>query len=109
MTVVVDHARRRIIWAGKGRSTEALKAFFEVLTEKQRSTIQHVTMDMSHSYRKAVKECLPQAKIVFDRFHVQMLASDAVDTVRREQLKELRGTPEGKSLFRSRFAVLKRP
>ena len=109
MTVVVDHARRRIIWAGKGRSTEALKAFFEGLTEKQRSTIQHVTMDMFHSYRRAVEECLPRAKIVFDRFHVQMLASDAVDTVRREQLKDLRGTPEGKSLFRSRFAVLKRP
>jgi transposase len=47
--------------------------------------------------------------VVFDRFHVQRLASDAVDAVRREQLRELRGTPEGKELFRSRFALWKNP
>lgn len=47
--------------------------------------------------------------IVFDRFHVQRLASDAHDTVRREPLRELRGSEAREELFRSRFALLKSP
>jgi len=46
---------------------------------------------------------------VFDRFHVQRLASDALDKVRRAQLREIRGTDEGTELFKSRFALLKNP
>ncbi len=64
---------------------------------------------MSAGYHKAIREHLPNAQVVFDRFHVQRLASDAFDAVRREELRELRGTPEGKDLFRSRFVVLKNP
>ena len=37
------------------------------------------------------------------------LASDAIDSVRREQLRELRGTREGRALFRMRFALWKNP
>ena len=66
-------------------------------------------MDMSRSYRRAVESRLPNAQIVFDRFHVQQLATDALDEVRREQLRALRGTAEGKELFNSRFALLKSP
>ena len=109
LTVVVDHARRRVIWVRKGKTTETLKAFFAELTEEQRASIECVTMDMAQSYQKAVREALPEARIVFDRFHVQALVSKALDTVRREQLRDVRGTPEGKELFGSRFAVLKSP
>ena len=66
-------------------------------------------MDMAGGYIKAVEERLPGVQIVFDRFHVQRLASDALDTVRREQLRELRGSESGRELFRSRFALLKNP
>ncbi len=31
LTVVVDHDRRRVVWAGKGRSAETLEAFFDRL------------------------------------------------------------------------------
>ena len=48
-------------------------------------------------------------KIVFERFHVQRLASDAVDEVRREQWRELQGTEEGASVKDSRYALLKNP
>ena len=64
-------------------------------------------MDMSAAYIKAVEESAPQAQIVFDRFHVQRLAGDALDEVRRELVRELRGTPEGRDLARTRFALLK--
>jgi transposase len=109
LTTVVDHDRRRVVWAAAGRSAETLGAFFDVLGEQRCAQLECVTMDMAGGYIKAVEERLPEAQIVFDRFHVQRLASDALDEVRRVQLREIRGTEEGRELFRSRFALLKNP
>jgi len=109
LTTVVDHDRRRVVWAAPGRSAETLGAFFEELGEERCAELECVTMDMATGYIKAVEERLPGVRIVFDRFHVQRLASDALDTVRREQLREIRGTDAGRELFRSRFALLKNP
>jgi transposase len=109
ISIVVDHVRRRVVWTAKGRDSGTLKAFFDELGPARCAQLECVTMDLSAAYIKAVEECAPQAQIVFDRFHVQRLASDAVDEVRREQLHELRGTPEGRDLFRTRFALLKSP
>ena len=52
-------------------------------------------IDMSAAYRKAVEEKLVNAQIVYDRFHVQALASDAVDATRREEWHDSKGTPKG--------------
>ena len=109
LTTVVDHDRRRVVWAAAGRSAETLGAFFDALGDERCAKLECVTMDMAGGYIKAVEERLPEAQIVFDRFHVQRLASDALDEVRREQLREIRGTEEGRELFRSRFALLKNP
>lgn len=109
LTTVVDHDRRRVVWAAAGRSAETLAAFFDALGEERCAELECVTMDMAGGYIKAVEERLPAVQIVFDRFHVQRLASDALDTVRREQLRELRGSESGRELFRSRFALLKNP
>ena len=109
LTTVVDHDRRRVVWAARGRSSDTLEAFFDELGEERCAKIECVTMDMAGGYIKAVEEGLPEAQIVFDRFHVQRLASDALDEVRRAQLRETRGTDEGRDLFKSRFALLKNP
>lgn len=109
ITTVVDHDRRRVVWAAPGKTADVLKAFFEQLGEERRAGIECVTMDMAQTYIKAVEESLPQAQIVFDRFHVQRLVSDALDEVRRAQLREIRGTDEGKELFNTRHALLKNP
>ena len=109
LTTVVDHDKKRVIWTGTGRSTESLRGFFEEIGPEVAARIEAVTIDMSQAYTKAVEECAPEATIVYDRFHVQGLASHALDMVRREQLRELRGSDEGREIFRSRFALLKNP
>jgi transposase len=109
VTVVVDHDRRRVVWVEKGHDSSTLKAFFEALGPERSAELACVTIDMSEAFLKAVKESAPQAQIVFDRFHVQRLATDALDEVRRAQLRELRGTPKGRELFETRFALLKNP
>ena len=108
LTVVVDHDARRVVWAAPGPQYETLDSFFEELGERGKQ-IELVTIDMNAGFRKAIRERIPDAQIVYDRFHVQALASRAMDEVRRIQLRECRGTDGGRELFRSRFALLKNP
>jgi transposase len=109
LTVVVDHDSRRVVWAAEGRGSATLKAFFEALGPERLSKLETVSMDMAAGYIKAFEEEAPWVQIVFDRFHVQRLASDAVDDVRREQWRELQGTEEGDAVKDSRYALLKNP
>ncbi|MCP3919644.1 MAG: ISL3 family transposase [bacterium] len=107
VTTVVDHDAKRVVWAGEGRSSKTLEPFFEALGEEGCAAIEFVTMDLSAAFTKAARERLPQAQIVYDRFHVQRLAGDAVDEVRREIQRDLAGTEEAKELKGSRYALLK--
>jgi len=66
-------------------------------------------MDMSQAYIQAVRERATNARIVFDRFHVQRLAHDALDEVRRDQMRKLVGTEEGKAIKKTRWALHKNP
>jgi transposase len=109
LTVVVDHDRGEVVWAAKGRGADALAGLFEHLGEAGCAAIESVTMDMAGGYKKAVREHLPHARIVFDRFHVQRLASDAVDEVRRSEVRGADDPAMARVIKRSRYALLKSP
>ncbi len=109
LTVVVDHDKQRVIWTKPGRSSETLGAFFDELGPTGRAALEHVTIDMAGGYIKAIREHVPNAEIVFDRFHVQMLMSNAVDEVRRGEVRALRGTEAAAFVNGSRYALLKNP
>ena len=100
---IVDHDRQRVVWAGKGRSAETLEAFFDRLEPAGCERIRLVTADLAASWQKALRARVPYARVVFDRFHVERLASDAVDDVRREEQRRL-GSKRGKSLKGLRYA-----
>lgn len=110
LTIVVDHDRQRVVWAGEGRSAEALAPFFDALGVEGCEAIELVTIDLSAAYTKAVREKLPNAEIVYDRFHVQRLVSDALDEVRRELVRELATDPDqARAIKRTRFVLLMNP
>ena len=112
ITTVVDHDTHRIVWAAEGKSSETLDAFFDELGEERAKKIKIVTIDMSAAFIKSIEAKVPQAQIVFDLFHVLGLASDAVDEVRREkvrQLKERDDPNEAAAIKRSRYALLRNP
>ena len=109
VTVVVDHVKKRVVWIGEGKSADTLKRFFEELGAERTRKLTHITMDMSAGYIAAVDEHAPHVEKVFDRFHVQRLASDAVDQVRRAEVREVAGTDEAKALKKTRWALLKSP
>jgi transposase len=109
VTVVVDHLKKRVVWIGEGKSADTLKQFFAELGPERTSKLTHVTMDMSSGYIAAVNEHAPHAEKVFDRFHVQRLASDAVDEVRRAEFRQVAGTAQAQTLKKTRWALLKSP
>ncbi|HRB16184.1 MAG TPA: ISL3 family transposase [Nitrospira sp.] len=55
-----------------------------------REAVEVVCMDMCDRYRKIVRELLPDARIVVDKFHLVQLGMKAVDQVRREVKRKRR-------------------
>ena len=108
VTVIVDHVRGGVVWAAPGKNAATLMSFFEELGKERSAQLEAVTLDMSGAYLEAVTEASPQARVIFDRFHVQRLAHDALDSVRREQVRG--ADPDDKrALKNSRFALQKNP
>jgi len=85
VTVFLDAETHRLLYVGEGRSSRTVDEFAQALLahggDCQR--IQWVAMDMLHCYAKGVREHFPQAQIVYDRFHLMVMAGEAVDEVRR--------------------------
>lgn len=53
------------------------------------TNIEVVTMDMWAGYRNAVRKELPQAAVVVDKWHVQRLVIDGMETARRKFQREV--------------------
>jgi len=108
LTLVYDLERRRLVWIGENRDAETMKKFFEWLGARRAHAILIVCCDMWAAYLKAVRDNLPGALVVFDRFHVVQHLNRAVDDVRRQCWREMTG--QEKSAFkRTRWLWLKNP
>ena len=86
VTVVMDMDTRAVLYLSPGRDSHAVRSFCEQLRAHggDAATIRWVAMDMLHCYAKGVRENFPNAQIVYDRYHVMVMAGEAVDEVRRE-------------------------
>jgi transposase len=108
VTNVYDLKEKRLLWSGEGRSQETLRAFFEEHGKALKQRVKAVCCDMWQPYTDMVKEHLPDATLVFDKFHIMQHLLKAVDEVRREEAHELKKTnPE--LLKRTRYIWLKNP
>lgn len=109
-TCVMDLDRGDIIWVGNGRSVEDFAHFFEAVSAEYLSEVEAFAMDMNASYNKLVKKHLPQARIVYDRFHMQaQYGKEVLGAVRLEEAQrhkrreeELRKEANGKDKEESR-------
>jgi transposase len=108
VTTVVDHERGVVVWAAEGKSADTLKRFFDALGAERCEKLEAVTIDMSGAYIKAVTEASPKAQLIFDRFHVQRLAHDALDEVRREEVRKACASDK-QGLKKTRWALQKNP
>lgn len=84
VTVVLNGENGALLHLAKGKKKKAFASFFDKLTEEQKQSIQAVAMDRGGAFKAAVEEHIPQAEIVYDKFHiVKNYLSDVVDAVRR--------------------------
>lgn len=65
-----------------------LSEFLDALSEDCAKGIEAVALDMGPAYIAAVKKSLPDADIVFDRFHVMQMFSKVIRNCRRAAFKE---------------------
>ena len=84
MTIFTEISTGRIIYAVEGRKEENLRPFLKQLANKAKR-LKGIAIDMSAVYASSIKLHLPAVDIIFDRFHVTKLLTDAIDKIRRAQ------------------------
>jgi transposase len=90
--VVSDLERGRPIWiGGEGRKEIDMDKFFADLGLKKAKRIRLAVMDMWTAFRLSTQKNAPQAKIIFDKFHILKHLSEAMDKVRRDEYKRVSG------------------
>lgn len=72
------------------RKKETVVAFLRSIPPALRASVQRVCTDMYEGFTNAVKEELPHAQVVVDRFHVAKAYRACADQLRKSELRELK-------------------
>ena len=108
VTNVYDLASKRLLWSGEDRTHATLEAFFDFLGKERTKKLEGICCDMWQPYIDVVKARAPQAVLVFDKFHIVRHLMEAVDQVRREEIRE-KGEAHKELVARTRYLWLKNP
>ena len=104
--VVADLDQRRPIWVGgEGRTEDDLHRFFGQMGPARCGTIALAVMDMWKPFRNATLKNVPDAQIIYDKFHVMRHLADALDRVRRSEYKRV-NDKERKFIKGQRYTLL---
>ncbi len=95
VTNVVDVDKRKVIWNHEGRGKGTLDEFYHKIGKEGCQKVEAVASDGARGFLASTKEHLHNALIVLDHFHVNKYLNDAVDTVRKEELKKARQENNG--------------
>lgn len=78
LTNVYDLRSKTLIWSGVERTKDTLRSFFNYLGPERTNKLQGICCDMWKPYVEVIKECAPQATLVFDKFHIVRHLMEAV-------------------------------
>jgi transposase len=103
LTIFHDPLGIRTIGTGQGRKADTFATFKDDFIAHQGlpEAIGFINMDMSRAFQSGARNQFPSAELCFDAFHVAQLVHDAMDQVRRSEVKQ------DASLKGSRWALLK--
>lgn len=87
VTLVLNGETGELLSMTEGRKKESLQAFTDLLSEKQARDIKAVGLDRAGAYYQVVREDLPRAEVVFDKFHIVRNFNAVIDEVRRAEVK----------------------
>jgi transposase len=72
------------------REKDTVVEFLRSIPERLKKTITTACSDMYEGYTEAIREELPQVRLVIDRFHVTRAYRDCLDQVRKAELRRLK-------------------
>jgi transposase len=88
ITVLSDLDKKRVLDVTRNRDEAAAQQVLGCMSDRQKSAVQAVAMDMWEPFKTAVKEQLPKADIVHDHFHITGYLTKAVDSVRKAEHRD---------------------
>lgn len=90
ITTFVDMNEKRTLFVTDGKDNETVTKFVDDLVQHGglAENITQASCDMSPAFVKGINENLSNAEITYDRFHVMKKINNAVDEIRKEDLKD---------------------
>ena len=110
ISVFADLVKKRVLFATEGKDQATWLKFVEALEKHNghRQALTQVSLDMSPAYQRGVADHCPNAQVVFDKFHVIKNANEAVDKVRRAEVRR-GGKGVWEALYKSQWLWRKNP
>lgn len=91
-----------ILDVSEGRNSDSCRRLIEsALSEDQIASVKTISMDMWKPYMNMASETFPKAEVVHDKFHLVKYLTEAIDKVRRREVKKY------EELKNARYALLK--
>lgn len=107
LTVITDLRTRKVIWVSHSRKKAALDTFFEILGEEGQKQIKIVATDQHEGYNLSVKQYCPQAKVVWDKFHLLQNFNEALNDERKVEFQKAKDDGHDvMALIRGKFRFL---
>jgi transposase len=107
LTVVSDPFTGKVVWVTEGRSKATVEAFFDALGPQRAAELEIVTTDGAEWIRTVVAVRAPNAEICLDTFHAMTWATKALDEVRRDLWRRLKGKAAAKAVKGLRWPLLR--
>lgn len=108
MTLVMNAETGELLHFAEGKKKSSLQSFFDRLTDEQRTSIKAVAIDRNGAYYRVIKAAVPNARIVYDKFHVMASFHKVIDRVRNDEFRKARA--EQKAVIKGqRFNLFRSP
>jgi len=112
LTNVVDTDIKAVIWNARGRKKEVLDRYYTAINKDNCGNIEAVALDGARTYISSTRRHAINALIVYDRFHIIQKLNQAVDTVRKIELRKARKDENNELInlthCRQRFVLFKK-
>lgn len=101
VTIAVDLEKKQVIHATPGKDSTTIDRLSVHIEDKggDAGNIKQASIDMSPAFISGIMTNFPNAKITFDKFHVNKLINDAMDSLRKAERKEIKELAGHKYLF----------
>ncbi len=103
----IDADCRRLLYVGEDRKVKTLLRFFRHFGKDRSQWLKAVCCDMWKPYLKVIAKKAINAVIILDRFHIMKYFNEAIDTMRRQEARQLAKDGHEEILKHARWCLLK--